>query len=330
MKKSGKRLSKKKKTLRKLSAKTSKKKSSLKLKKAASKKIRTVPKTSREKTRTAAQKAPRNKARHKTATVNKKASKKSSTVYKRVVRKPVKKSSTVYKKAARSPAKSSVNPPRSGAKHMLKKLEEIYHLKDLDSLLERILTEARRFTRADAGTIYLATKARLHFNFVQNDTLFKGQPASVKRTYLQSTLPLDKTSIAGYVAVTGKTIMIDDAYRMGREAVCSFNREWDEQLQYKTHSVLAVPITARNNTILGVLQLINARDGQGRTVPFSREDTLYISQFANSAGYAVENARLSREILRRQRPTPNGSALSLPSFIYRGPGSTTWIPRSGA
>ena len=258
-----------------------------KTRKAPTKKKKPVKKTVKKRAKLPAAGAPRKKSKVRPATVSKKAKRRAAVP---------EKSGRVRTPRTKAPAASRTS--RSGAKNMLKKLGEIYHLKDLDSLLERILTEARRFTRADAGTIYLATRSRLHFNFVQNDTLFKSK-STAKRDFLKATLPLDKSSIAGYVAVTGKTVIVDDAYRPGKEVVCGFNREMDEREGYRTRSVLAVPIAARNNVILGVLQLINARDRQGRTVIFSPEDILYISQFANSAGYAVENARLSREMAFR-------------------------------
>ncbi len=190
-------------------------------------------------------------------------------------------------------------PSGSPAEEMLKTIEEIYHLKDLETLLDRILTEARRFTDADAGTIYLATKTHLHFNFTQNDTLFPNQHAKEKYVYSKATLPINEKSIAGYVAVTGRTLLIDDVYRLGKDVPYVFNREFDDKSSYRTQSMLTVPIAARDNKLLGVLQLINARDRKGRVVPFSSDDTLYITQFANNAAYAIENAKLSREMAFR-------------------------------
>jgi response regulator RpfG family c-di-GMP phosphodiesterase len=60
-----------------------------------------------------------------------------------------------------------------------------------------------------------------------------------------------------------------------------------------------VPLTTRDDLILGVLQLINAKDSVGGVVPFSMQDRLYISQFAQSAANAIETAKLSREMVLR-------------------------------
>ncbi|MBN2353797.1 MAG: HD domain-containing protein [Spirochaetales bacterium] len=178
----------------------------------------------------------------------------------------------------------------------LRRSADSSRLRDLDSLLDRILAEARRFTRAEAGAVYLAARGRLHFNFVQNDALFKDEGAALKQEYLTSVLPVDKTSIPGYVAATGKTVLVDDAYRVKKGAGYAFNAELDRRTGYRTRSVLAVPVVARNNAVLGVLELVNAAGGRARFAPGA---ALYVSQLAANAGYAVENARLTREMAFR-------------------------------
>jgi GAF domain-containing protein len=80
---------------------------------------------------------------------------------------------------------------------LFRTIETLFTIKDLDSLLEKVLTEARRVANADAGTIYLCAKGYLYFSFVQNDTLFKGE---TKDKYIPSgaSIPVDKKSLAGY------------------------------------------------------------------------------------------------------------------------------------
>jgi HD-GYP domain-containing protein (c-di-GMP phosphodiesterase class II) len=185
------------------------------------------------------------------------------------------------------------------AEELLKTISEIYHLKDLDTLLQRILFETRRFVNADAGTIYLAAKGHLFFYFVQNDTLFKTERAKDKYIYSQARLPINKQSLAGYVALTGQSLLIDDVYDIKSDVTYSFNPTFDKKSSYKTKSILMVPILTRNDTLLGVIQLINAKDGEGNIISFSMQDTLYITQFANYAANAIENAKLSREMAFR-------------------------------
>jgi response regulator RpfG family c-di-GMP phosphodiesterase len=181
---------------------------------------------------------------------------------------------------------------------LFRTIESLFSIKDLDSLLESILTEARRFVVADAGTIYLAARGFLYFSFVQNDTLFRGE---TKDKYIPSgaSLPVDKASLAGYVAKTGEPILIDDVYHIQSEVSFTFNPAFDQKTKYHTRSILGVPLKTRDNEIVGVLQLINAKSESGEVVAFSNDDKLFITQFAQHAADAIEKARMSREMVLR-------------------------------
>jgi response regulator RpfG family c-di-GMP phosphodiesterase len=181
---------------------------------------------------------------------------------------------------------------------LFRTIEGLFQIKDLDLLLENILTEARHFLMADAGTIYLAVRNLLYFSFVQNDTLFQGE---TKNKYIPSgaSLPVDKASLAGYVAKTGEPILIDDVYHIQSQLSFAFNPAFDQQTSYRTRSILGVPLRTRENEVVGVLQLINAKDETGNVVAFSMDDKLFITQFAQHAADAIEKARLSREMVLR-------------------------------
>ena len=181
---------------------------------------------------------------------------------------------------------------------LLEASERLYRIKDLDALLEQVLGEARAIVNADAGTLYLAKGGQLYFSFVQNDTLFRGE---TKDKYIPSGqgLPIDKASVAGYVAKTGEALLIDDVYHIQSKVTFSFNPAFDRQTSYRTRSILAVPLKTRDEEIVGVLQLINARSASGGTVAFSMQDRIFISEFARSAADAIERARLSREMVLR-------------------------------
>ncbi|MGA2639811.1 MAG: HD domain-containing phosphohydrolase [Spirochaetia bacterium] len=181
---------------------------------------------------------------------------------------------------------------------LFRTIESLFTIKDLDSLLENILTEARQFVMADAGTIYLATRGFLYFSFVQNDTLFRGE---TKDKYIPSgaSLPIDKASLAGYVAKTGEPILIDDVYHIQSDVSFAFNPVFDQKTHYRTRSILGVPLKTREKEIVGVLQLINGKNEAGEVVAFSQQDQLFIVQFAQNAADAIEKARLSREMVLR-------------------------------
>ena len=181
---------------------------------------------------------------------------------------------------------------------LLSIMEGLYQLKDLDALLDQVLLQARHLTGADAGSIYTLENQVLRFSYIHNDSLFSPE-SSKKYLYFNHTLPIDDQSLAGYVALTGKSLIIDDAYQLPPALPFSFNKSFDEQSGYRTRTILAVPLRTSRRKVVGVLQLINALDEQGAVVPFTEKDRLILDYFANNAGAAIERARLTREIILR-------------------------------
>ena len=184
-----------------------------------------------------------------------------------------------------------------GFKKLLSVMEELYQVKDLDTLLDAVLLQARRLTAADAGSIYLVRDQALHFSFLHNDRLFSS--ARTKHLYTSQTLPLDNRSIAGYVAGTGKGLVIDDVYKIPRSRPYTFNRFFDDSSGYRTKSLLAMPLKTSRDKVVGVLQIINALGKDGEAIPFTEEDHLVLGYFANNAAAAVERAQLTREVILR-------------------------------
>ena len=96
---------------------------------------------------------------------------------------------------------------------------------DFDELLETILLEARRLAGCDAGSLYLIDETEetpsLVFKLTQND--------SIDAPFREQRLPLSTDSLAGYVAQTGRSLEIPDAYAIAADAPYRFNRSFDEQ-----------------------------------------------------------------------------------------------------
>jgi HD-GYP domain-containing protein (c-di-GMP phosphodiesterase class II) len=181
---------------------------------------------------------------------------------------------------------------------LLRLIHELHYVKDLDALLDQVLLQARSLTNADAGSIYLIENRRLHFSFIHNDSLFEEGEGN-KYLYTGHTLPLDNHSLAGYVALTGKPLIIDDAYRIPPNLPFSFNRSLDESSGYRTQSILATPLRTSRHKVVGVLQLINALEDGGQVRPFNEKDRIIVEYFAHSAAAAIEKARLTREVILR-------------------------------
>jgi HD-GYP domain-containing protein (c-di-GMP phosphodiesterase class II) len=176
---------------------------------------------------------------------------------------------------------------------------EITGVQDLDILLEHILSCARKFTGADAGSVYIVEGGKLKFLCNQNDTLQKKLPPGKKLIYSTFTVPINNDTISGYVANNGELLNIDDVYAIPERAPYRFGRQYDELSKYKTTSMLTVPLKSNRGTVVGVLQLINARNEKGGVIPFSRDDEPFIIYFANTAAVAIERAQMTRALLLR-------------------------------
>jgi len=191
---------------------------------------------------------------------------------------------------------SSLNKSKVAA--ILKITEDLNQIKDIDSLLDRVLLEARRFSRADAGSIYLLENQKLRINYVQNDTLIQKESGK-KYLYQNHEIDINDKSMAGYVAMTKKPLIISDAYQLDQTVPYGFNRSFDQQASYHTRSVLSVPLIASQNRLIGVMQIINSLNDQRDPIPFRSEDELVIAYFANHAAGCIEKAKMTREIILR-------------------------------
>jgi HD-GYP domain-containing protein (c-di-GMP phosphodiesterase class II) len=184
---------------------------------------------------------------------------------------------------------------------------ELNQIKDVDLLLERILLEARKVVRADAGSIYVKGKREkngekveiLEIKYAQNDTTQKSLPPGQKMIYNVFSVPIDEKSVSGYCALTGKLVNVADMYNIPSDAPYSFNSDVDKRSGYKTSSTLTVPLITAEERLMGVIQMINSKNRQGDTIPFSEEDELIITHFATNATAALQQAYMTRAMILR-------------------------------
>jgi HD-GYP domain-containing protein (c-di-GMP phosphodiesterase class II) len=184
-------------------------------------------------------------------------------------------------------------------KELIRLEGEFNKIQDLDILLERILLEARRVTNADAGSLYLVEGDHLRFAYSQNDTAQRKLPSGQKLPYTAFSVPINRKSNSGYVAATGQVVRIADVYNIPPESPVGYDTSYDKITGYKTTSTLTLPLQTNTGEILGVLQVLNALDGDGRVTSFSADDELTVMHFANNATSALQRAQLTRSILLR-------------------------------
>lgn len=164
---------------------------------------------------------------------------------------------------------------------------------NLNDLLEMIVTEARSFTHADGGSLYIKENDKLHFRVAQTASL---QKRDGKIPFTSFYLPLSKASIAGYVAATGQVLNIPDVYEVPPTVEYRVNKHFDRQNNYRSKSMLVVPMRDHHDEIIGVLQLINSINGSGEVVPFEPEYESIILSLASQAAVAFRNVKLIGEI----------------------------------
>lgn len=178
--------------------------------------------------------------------------------------------------------------------------------RDPDRLLGMILHQARRLTDSDAGSLYLVETddegvEQLHVLRFQNDSLPE------LPTTADILLPLSESSIAGFVALHGEPLIIDDAYEIDTSAPYSFNQEFDKEVGYRGKSMLVVPMKDHRDSVVGVLQLINRKsdlDGVIRddasadvyVLPYGDREVELVQSLAGQAAVSIENGRLYRDI----------------------------------
>ncbi|HQP37398.1 MAG TPA: GAF domain-containing protein [Polyangiaceae bacterium] len=150
---------------------------------------------------------------------------------------------------------------------------------DLDNMLELVLAKAADLLEADRATLYLIDDAtgELVSRHVTGGTV--------------STIRLSVgDGIAGSVVKSGKTIRVREAYKDKR-----FDRTWDLQTGYRTRAILAVPMKNHVGRTIGVLQVLNKRDGK----EFSADDEGMLASLATQAAISIDNARLFLSVVQK-------------------------------
>ena len=129
-------------------------------------------------------------------------------------------------------------------------------------------------------------------------------------------VPIDATSVSGYCARYGKTLNLGDVYDADELAAIgphlTFNRSWGERSGFRTRQMLAVPILVDGKYLMGVLLLINKRNG-GR---FTAGGEL--------RGHHRRGHRQRHSPARHRRPAANGQPSSITCWNRRSSLSLNW------
>ena len=175
----------------------------------------------------------------------------------------------------------------------------------LPRLLEQILIAAQDLTHADGGTVYLLddVKKALTFEIMRTNSMGIAMGGTTGRAINFPPLSLIKPDgqpnnalVATYTALNDKTVTVADAYfEQGFDF--SGTRGFDKATGYRSQSFLTVPLKNHENTVIGVLQLINAKDPKsGQTIPFSTTNQRLAESLASQASVALSNRQLIEQL----------------------------------
>ncbi len=173
---------------------------------------------------------------------------------------------------------------------------------DTPKLLELIVMGAKSLTQADGGSLYILKDDELSFEIISTDSLAiqMGGTSSSPITFPRIPLTIDgkknHSNVATHCVLSGETINIADAY----DEDCydfSGTRDFDQQSGYRTRSMLTCPLKDHEHEIIGVLQLINAQDGEDqRVVGFSQVAQHLAESLASQAAVTLTQQRLISEM----------------------------------
>jgi diguanylate cyclase (GGDEF)-like protein len=204
--------------------------------------------------------------------------------------------------AVQTPAGGS--PARSDLADLLAELIEIgialTSERDLRRLLERIVREARRFTRAEAGALMLRDGDMLKFTVVQDDRARGAGSSCANPAARVDGVPITGTSLAALAARTGTVLNLGDidgdgsaTHGPGGSRGAGFlDIVTGEAARSRTRSVLVVPLMDATEQVLAVLELVNAVDDEGRIVPFDPGYEGLIRALGSQAAMVIRNGRL--------------------------------------
>ncbi|MEJ5165885.1 MAG: HD domain-containing phosphohydrolase [Thermoanaerobaculia bacterium] len=171
--------------------------------------------------------------------------------------------------------------------------------KNFEKLLSLILEKSMDLTSSDGGSLYLVLKDGLHFKIAKN--------RSVPISFEETVLPVSSESIAGFVALKGEVVNIKDAYLIDPSSPFRFNKNIDEKINYRTKSILTIPMKNHKEEVIGVLQLINKKkknetilkekvDFEEEVISYSLKDENLMLALSSLAAVSIENNQLYQEI----------------------------------
>ncbi len=167
--------------------------------------------------------------------------------------------------------------------------------KDYAMLLEGVIGDAMDITGCDAGTLYLLNNSKLDFMILRNNTMNVSMGGNGEPISMIPPVVLDDKYVAAYSAIHKKVVNIADVYKDS-----SFDwegpRKYDSMTGYHTQSMLVVPLHEHDGDVIGVLQLLNAKDEQGNIISFDESSEKVVFSIASETAISLSNMLMIKQL----------------------------------
>jgi HD-GYP domain-containing protein (c-di-GMP phosphodiesterase class II) len=174
---------------------------------------------------------------------------------------------------------------------------------DSDELLSMMAETAMTMGNCEGCTVYEADEGLLRFRLTRNRVL---ESRGVRAPLKNYTIPIDLKTAAGFVATSKKPLNIPDVYNLPPESPFSFNPSYDVMTNYRSRSMLVIPMCDSRGNVLGVLQLINHLTGEnftGDVTPFPQRVESYLKALSSQCGVVLRNMRMAEDLKKSRIET---------------------------
>lgn len=167
--------------------------------------------------------------------------------------------------------------------------------KKYSKLLEKLISECMEITNCDAGTLYILKDDKLEFMILRNNTMNVYKGGNGEPIDSMPPVILNEKYVCAYSAIKKTTINVKNVYD---DAQFDWQgpRKYDSISGYHTESMLVVPLINHDDKVIGVLQLINAKDKAGNTIGFSEDNETIVFSISSEAAISLSNMILLKQL----------------------------------
>lgn len=174
---------------------------------------------------------------------------------------------------------------------------ELTTQKDKNKLLDMILEKAMEMTECDAGTLYLYKNDSLYFKLMKTLSMNINKGSHGEQIDLPP-VPMNENHVCSYSAIHKELINIPDVYSSKRFDF-SGPKKYDALTGYNTKSMIVIPMTDNEDQLMGVIQLINAKNNNGDVVAFTKDEEFILRSLSSLAAVSISNMLYVEEIKRQ-------------------------------